>query len=112
MKRRRFSGIRYNYLIELGNTNNHSLDVWARYGNTIKVSCITNLNFIISALRPENDNSDLYYESTWIFYDKFTATKIYNTLVTLFQIKSFVEDLEKNLDEDRKIGRWNSNYLF
>ncbi|MBU0561563.1 MAG: hypothetical protein KJ799_04630 [Bacteroidetes bacterium] len=112
MKRKRHFGIQYNFLIELDTEENGILDIWAKNRKTKQISPITNLNSIISEIKSENDHHDLYYESSWIFTDKSEAIKTYNRAIDLFQNKLFVKYLEVNLDEDRQLGGWNSDYYF
>ncbi|MCL4550460.1 MAG: hypothetical protein M1495_18065 [Bacteroidetes bacterium] len=112
MRRKRQTGLRYNFLIELSTLEKYYINIWAKYRLTKQVSPISNLNAIISEIKSENDNRQLYFESTWIFNDKPEAGKIYKKLIELFQTKIFLKYLEDKLDEDRLIGGWNSGYSF
>ncbi|MCL4549073.1 MAG: hypothetical protein M1495_10935 [Bacteroidetes bacterium] len=112
MRRKRLSGIRYNFLIEFDTLEKCYIDIWAKCRQTKQISPIANLNTVISEIKLDNDHSQLYYESTWIFKDKPKAEKIYKELIELLQNKIFLKYLEDKLDEDRLIGGWDSSYSF
>lgn len=70
MKRKSFYGLRYNFLIEFDTLEKCSIDIWAKYKQTEQISPITNLNTIISEIKSDDDDRQLYYESSWIFNNK------------------------------------------
>ena len=112
MRRKRLAGIRYNFLIEFDALEKCYIDIWAKYRQTKQISPITNLNTVISEIKPDNDYSQFYYESTWILKDKLKAENIYKELIVLLRDKIFLKYLENKLDEDRLLGGWNSYYSF
>lgn len=67
-----------------------------------KYSCINNLNIILSELNIPQNNFR-YHDSMWnINKSKY----FYRKIVDSFSNRSFVDYIEKKLDEDRFYGEW------
>lgn len=99
----------YKFLIELEKYGKkYSFEILSLYKKTNQKSAITNLNFIISELvYPIIKNSDI--DST-IFLDEIKGVELFQKSVSTFKDKSWIKMLEKELDEDRNIDGWNSNF--
>jgi len=102
-------GANYSYLIELTKREKKNLfQILSVHHKTRKKSVITNLNFIISELilpiinHPEIDNV--------ISLSRTKGMKLFTESISAFKNKSWLNPLEKLLDEDRVIGGWNSNF--
>jgi len=102
-------GSRYKYRIEYGKNNeNCSFEIISCYLQENKKSFITNLNFIISEIiYPIYKASDI---ETTLIVSKILGDKLYRKAISCFRDEYWIRLLEKYLDEDRKIGGWNSNY--
>lgn len=105
-------GRKYIYSIEYSQNKNYYYEIWAFYKKTGQVSCITNLNYILSSYSTIFNDINKYYETTWEFKDEYEVITIYTYAIKLFNCKDFIKILEYELDEDRNIGGWNSEYRF
>ena len=107
----KFLGNQYDFIIELekyGRTNCfHILSLYKK--ENIK-STITNLNFIISELVcPLLNTSEIESD---IFLSQKLGKKLFSESVNAFSNKSWLKELENNLDKDRILGGWNANFQF
>lgn len=94
-------GQKYNFMIE---ACNGYFSVKAVDKLTQNCSFINNLNYILSYLEINVDNSD-FYDSTWILSDVL-AKDCFNKVGRLFSDNEALADLENYLDLDREEGEW------
>lgn len=109
--RAKIFGNRYEFIIELGRFDNaFSFEILSLFKATGQKSIITNLNLIISELVfPLLETTDV---DTTVILNKQQGTKLFNTSKSFFKNKYWIKLLEENLDEDRNIGGWNSDFKF
>lgn len=106
-------GQRYDFLIELekyGRSN--CFHILSRYKKGKRKSTITNLNFIISELINPTLKIDEENIDTELILNHQQAEKLFFETVSTFKNKSWLDNLEVHLDEDRKLGGWNSDFRF
>ncbi len=103
---------RYNYLVEVTKNKNYFFEVFAAYKITQQVSVITNLNYLLSEFQDEIIDTERFFETTWILFDKTEVNKVWTKTIRLFSCDDFTRILENKLDEDRIQGGWNSHFEF
>ena len=104
-------GKKYEYLIETDNSIG-CFEIISKHIETNRVSTITNLNFLISELSSCYDQNDEIDETTWIIKDNRRLKRLKKLVYNNFNDPSFLVYLEQQLDIDRNIGGWNSEYSF
>jgi hypothetical protein len=101
----KISGSKYNFEIYAeAKRKNCSFFIKAKSNSTGRFSCINNLNPVLSELHV-NVNDPKFYDSKWV------VTKdeiIYLEIVAqrILTDKSFLNYLERKLDEDRRLDEW------
>ncbi len=104
-------GKKYEYLVEIDNSTGY-FEIISKHIETKQTSTITNLNFLISELSSCYDQNDEIDETTWIIKDNGRLKKLKQLVFKNFKNNSFLLYLEQQLDIDRNIGGWNSEYSF
>lgn len=104
-------GNRYDFTIELEKNNgNYSFEISSIYKKENKKSIITNVNFVISELISRVlHTADV---ETTILVSKNKGMRLFRKSLDAFKDELWVHYLESELDEDRNIGGWNSNFSF
>ena len=106
--RKKIEGNRYDFIIEGSNDGREYIfQIFSFYKKKQRMSEITNLNFIISELiEPVLNTIDI---DNMLSVKQLEGKKLFSKADSLLQNKSWVNYLEKCLDEDRSIGGWNAD---
>lgn len=103
------SGDRYKFLVILENYNGkYAFEILSIYKNTNQKSTITNLNFIISDII--SSILEIPDIDTTIILSKTKGIRLFQKAISAFGDKFWIQYLEKELDIDRDIGGWNSDF--
>ncbi len=106
------SGNKYDFKVILTRKQRGSLfEIQSLYKMDKSLSTITNVNVIISELLEPILKTNEFQDST-IIVDFKNGQKLFNTAVEFFNDKNWIGFLEGELDEDRREGGWNSDFLF
>ncbi len=102
-------GKKYNFeLISHNEKNDFCFFIRATSKSTNRFSCINNLNAILSLL--EIDTNDPEFEDSMWVVTKNEAYKFVNIMQKSLSDSSFLDYLERKLDEDRESGEWENEY--
>ena len=98
-------GRKYNFEIVLQNErNDFYFFIRAICKSTKRVSCINNLNTILSEFNVEVDDPK-FWDSTWLVTRE-EALYLEETAREFLSGSFFLDYVEKRLDEDRVLGEW------
>ena len=108
----KITGINYSYKIEtIGEDNSYCFSIYCQHKKSKRKSGITNLNFILSDIVSQvMDETEI--EDSWIDANKKQINKLFAVAIKCFEKKYWIEQLERNLDEDRIYGEWEANFKF
>lgn len=79
----------------------------AKSKSTGRFSCINNLNVVLSELNVDI-NDPIFYDSMWVV-TKDEANYFEEVAKQFLFDSSFLDYLERKLDEDRGLGEWENN---
>ena len=106
-----YNGNRYNYQVAI-NQNHRTFEVHSKHLFSNKYSTITNLNFIISELSNSLSENDFIEESTWKIESVNKLGVLKERIEIIFKDQKSIDFLENQLDQDRLLGGWNSDFRF
>ena len=110
MLQEKIVGNKYDYIIELSNfKKEYNFEIKTLFKKDRTKSGIVNLNCIIDELIVPIINI-MPIDSSIRIRNKKKAYLIYITSLSLFKEKSWIEYLEKCLDDDRSYGEWKAEF--
>jgi hypothetical protein len=106
--KQKIKGIRYDYEIDFSKTE---FQIFAICKEDNRQSSITNLNTIVGEIvEPILKTNEI--ENSWVEVDLKKGEKLFSLAIITFTDKHWIEYLEKNLNEDKQQGGWNTKYKF
>ncbi|MCD4795102.1 MAG: hypothetical protein K8R54_17860 [Bacteroidales bacterium] len=104
--KKNFSGKRYNFQIEIDYSTGY-FEIYSQYKETNQISCITNLNYLLSEFNSYYKRNDEVDETTWVIKNTERLKMLFKTTNKNFDDIRFISHLEQQLDIDRNYGGWN-----
>ncbi len=106
-----YKGNRYDYQVDI-DFEYRTFEIYSKHLVSKRYSPITNINYIISELSDSLSEKDLIEGSIWEVETSEKLKKLKENTDIIFRSKKSIDFLEKQLDQDRLLGGWNSDMKF